>query len=374
MRNKLIFLLFLLSIGVFINSFAQPALVFNVEDTDTGYTVPPLPTLANCPSIPLLPDPFTFANGKFSTALTDWGHHRSDFKALIENYEIGTKPAVDTSQVTAKYSGGTLTVNVTVNGQTLTLTCAVSIPSGATAPYPVCIGMDGPYGSLNSSDFTSRGIVGVTFSESQVSSYSNPSNSDPFFKLYPTQNVDNTGQYAEWAWGVSRIIDGLYKVQSSLNVDLNHICVTGCSYAGKMALYSGAFDERIALTIAQESGGGGATSWRYSDIQPAGTVEGIDQTNTAWFKNSLFDFGDPNVSKLPDDHHELMAMCAPRALYCTGNNSQIWLSNLSCYVCGMATHHIYDSLGIGDRFGFNVDDNHAHCAFPSTRRQILLTF
>jgi hypothetical protein len=32
----------------------------------------------------------------------------------------------------------------------------------------------------------------------------------------------------------------------------------GCSYADKMALFAGAFDERIALTIAQESGGGGA--------------------------------------------------------------------------------------------------------------------
>jgi len=27
--------------------------------------------------------------------------------------------------------------------------------------------------------------------------------------------------------------------------------VTGCSFAGKIALYSGAFDERTALTIAQ---------------------------------------------------------------------------------------------------------------------------
>ncbi len=359
---------------MFINSFSQIPLVYNIESTDTGYASPPLPTLANSPSIPLLPDPFKFANGTFSNKISNWEHHRSDFKALFENYEIGNKPTVDTSQVKATYSGGTLTVIVTVNGQTLTLTCAVSVPSGATAPYPVCIGMDNPYGSLNSTDFTSRGIVGITFSESQVTSYNSPSNTDPFFKLYPTQNLDNTGQYAAWAWGVSRVIDGLYKVKSSLNIDLNHIVVTGCSYAGKLALYAGAFDERIALTIAQESGGGGATSWRYSDLQSTGTVEGINQTNSAWFKNSLFDFGNPNVSKLPNDDHELMALCAPRALYCTGNADYVWLSNMSGYVCSMAAKHIYDSLGISDRFGFNIDAGHTHCAFPSDQESDITYF
>jgi hypothetical protein len=374
MKDKLRILLILLSVGVFVNSYAQPPLVYSVENTATSYAAPPLPTLENCPMVPLLPDPFLFANGKYSTAFSDWEHHRSDFKALIESYEIGTKPAVDTSNVTASYSGNTLTVKVNVNGQLLTLTCAVSIPAGATAPYPVCIGMNSPYGSVTTSDFTSRGIVGITFSHDQVSTYNNATNNDPFFKLYPNQNVDNTGQYAAWAWGVSRIIDGLYKVQSSLNVDLNHICVTGCSYAGKMALFAGAFDERIALIIAQESGGGGATSWRYTNTLPAGTVEGIAQTNPSWFKNSMFDFGVENVPKLPIDHHELMAMCAPRALYCTGNASQIWLSNLSFYVCGMATKQVYDSLKISDRFGFNVDDNHGHCAFPSDQEPDMTYF
>jgi hypothetical protein len=32
--------------------------------------------------------------------------------------------------------------------------------------------------------------------------------------------------------------------------------------AGKMALFAGAFDERVALTVAQENGGGGAPAWR----------------------------------------------------------------------------------------------------------------
>ena len=177
--------------------------------------------------------------------------------------------------------------------------------------------------------------------------------------------LGHSGQYSAWAWGVSRVIDGLTLV-TNLPVDLNHICVTGCSYAGKLALFSGAFDERVALTIAQESGGGGATSWRYNHTEQAGTVEDIDNTDYSWFMQSLQNnFSGNNVSYLPEDHHELMAMCAPRALYCTGNTDYTWLGNPSCYVCGQACAAIYNNLGIADRFGFNVDGGHGHCSFPS---------
>jgi len=73
-------------------------------------------------------------------------------------------------------------------------------------------------------------------------------------------------------------------------------------------------------------------------------------------------FKGDNVYKLPVDQHELMAMIAPRALLETGNSGQYWLSNGSNYVTARATQQIYNALGIGDRFGFYIDGNHAHCA------------
>jgi hypothetical protein len=178
--------------------------------------------------------------------------------------------------------------------------------------------MNSPSGSIPSTIFSSRNIAQITFSHNQVTTYNSPQDSDPYYVLYgPGLTIDNTGQYSAWAWGVSRIIDGLELVQNVLPIDLKHIAVTGCSYAGKMALFAGAFDERIALTIAQESGGGGATSWRYSQTEPAGSVETLGATSHQWFSEGMFQFAGTNVSKLPEDHHELCAMCAPRALYVT---------------------------------------------------------
>ena len=62
---------------------------------------------------------------------------------------------------------------------------------------------------------------------------------------------------------------------------INLLAISGCSFAGKMALFAGAFDERIALTIAQEPGGGGAAAWRVSET--LGKVETLGATNYAWF-------------------------------------------------------------------------------------------
>src|SRR6185436_18104507 len=216
------------------------------------------------------------------------------------------------------------------------------------------------------------GIARITYSHDQVTTYQNPQNSNPYYALYaapysPALNIDNTGQYSAWAWGVSRIIDGLYKLNGNLGggaqLNLQLLGVTGCSYAGKMALFAGAFDERVALTIAQESGGGGAPNWRYSwQNEPNGTVEGLGQTSHQWFSEGMFAFAGDNTSKLPEDHHELMAMVAPRALFATDNPDFVWLSNPSCFVSCKAVERVYDAFGISDRFGYNIIGGHGHCA------------
>ena len=98
-----------------------------------------------------------------------------------------------------------------------------------------------------------------------------------------------------------------------LKIDMTKIATHGCSYAGKMSLFAGAFDERIALTIVEESGGGGIDAGRASadfTKRTGVSVEKIDSTNYAWFMSSMKSLA---PYKLPHDHHELIAMIAPRA-------------------------------------------------------------
>jgi hypothetical protein len=366
-------LLYLLCMG----SFAQIPLVYNKENTGAHHPLPPLPPIAQLPVVEPLTDPFIWSDGSGrSTNFGDWARRRNEIKAEIENYEIGIKPnRPDT--ITASWipgatpTTGALQVVITVNGQTLTMNSTISLPAGS-GPFPAVIGMNSLNGSVPADIFTSRNIARITFSHNQVTSYPTPQATDAWFRLYPEFNRDNIGQYSAWAWGISRIIDGLELVQSSLPIDLSHLAVTGCSYAGKMALFAGALDERIALTIAQESGGGGAPAWRVSET--LGNVEKLGATSHEWFKEAMFQFSASNVSKLPHDHHELMAMVAPRALLVTGNTDFEWLANPSCYVSARAAKEAYRTLGISDRMGFYIDGGHNHCAIPASQRPAIEAF
>ena len=265
-------------------------LVFSVENTGAKFAEPEYGTADQMPDMPTLPNPFIFANGKKEAKnLEQWQQRRSEIAHLIQHYEIGTKPTVSMDDIDARMSGDTLIVDVHVNGQTLTLSTPIFYPKEGTAPYPLIIGASN--NALPRKLFTDRNIAMMVFYERQVNSYSQMNRgggagrgSYAFDRLYP--ELKENGAYSEWAWGFSRLLDGLQKLGPEVTkIDMAHIGVTGCSYAGKMALFCGAFDERVALTIAQEPGGGGAASWRVS--RTLGNVENLDKTDYNWFKESL---------------------------------------------------------------------------------------
>jgi hypothetical protein len=328
---------------------------------------------------PNLPNPFAMNDGTIIGTAAEWACRRNEIKKDLEEYEIGVKP--EPPQVQASFANQTLTVQVTTAAGSITLTSAVS-GSGSC----VVIGMDGNSSLVNGCTqvpFTAGQVV-------QVSSFnSDQPPDDPYYTVYPelweeapyggtptTNGNRRIGNYSAWSWGISRLIDGLEQVKDQIGVDTSKIAVHGCSYAGKMALFAGALDERIALTVAQESGGGGIPSWRLSEDFNARTnvdVEKIDNTNWSWFKDSMLNPPlDPH--QLPHDHHELIAMIAPRALIALGNPTQSWLSDESGYKSLVAAREVWRALGAEGSFGFDFNTTQAHCATSPSQIQSVNAF
>ena len=340
-------------------------LVYSVENTGAKFKAPKMKTIDQLPVIRELPDALEGVK-KFK----DWSKRRSNISHMIQHYGIGTKPAVKPGEVKARMEGDSmLVVDVNVNGQTLTLTSQIRYPKVGQPPYALMIGTS--MMSLPRQLFEDRPIAIMNFHEKQVNDYGqfgrhHERGEHNFDRLYP--DLKNNGAYSEWAWGLSRLLDGLQQLGPEVTkIDMQHIGVTGCSYAGKMALYCGAFDERIALTIAQEPGGGGAAAWRASH-ESTENVEDLDKTDYHWFKESQREnFHGDSVYRLPYDQHELCAMVCPRALLLLGNPDYKWLSDEAMLVSAKAARPVWEKFGIADRMGWSIVDGHGHCQLPPSQ-------
>ena len=345
-------------------------LVYSEENTGASYAVAQeYPASGLETPVMELPDPLAWASGKGRVKdFNQWERRRNEIFSQIQFYETGTKPVVDRSAVSARMSGDTLYVDVTVDGETLSLSSRIFYPDG-DGPFPLMIGTSRM--SLPREIFDGRPIALMDYNERQVVNYGqwgprDSRGSYAFDRLYP-ELVDN-GAYADWAWGLSRIIDGLQILGPEVTrIDVSHIGVTGCSYAGKMALFCGAFDERIALTIAQEPGGGGAAAWRVShNIEEE--CETLERTDYNWFKESLKEnFSGDRVYNLPYDRHALCAMVCPRALLILGNTDYPWLADEAGYVSAVAARKVWEEFGIADRMGYSINGGHPHCMLPESQ-------
>ena len=351
-----------------LGAMAQP-LVYDVENSGKHFTEPTMEPVSELPTIKELPDPLAWHNGSGKvTKFKDWERRRNEISAMIQHYGIGRKPSVEDGQVSARMRGDTLIVYVTRNGKTIRLTSEIRYPEVGKPPYALMIGTS--MIALPKTLFEGKPIATMVFHEKQVNDYGqwgshHERGEHPFDRLYPELTAN--GAYSEWAWGMSRLLDGLQQLGPEITkIDMKHIGVTGCSYAGKMALFCGAFDERIALTIAQEPGGGGAAAWRVSHTLDE--VENLDKTDYHWFMESQREnFGGDNVYKLPYDHHELVTMICPRAVLLLGNPDFKWLADPAMLASAKEAKKVWEKFGIADRMGWSIVNGHGHCQLPESQ-------
>jgi hypothetical protein len=329
-----------------------------------------MPSYSDLPINTKLPDPFLSMSGSRISAISDWTCRRAEISAQIQTWELGPKPPAP-AMVSGAVSDASVDVTASDGTTTVTFSAAVSLPPTGQPPYPAIIGFGG--GSLNTTAIQNLGVAIINFNNDELGAQQDPTSRGmgKFYDLYAAGSPYNAaGSVIAWAWGVSRIVDVLQQNAATSPIDWKHLGVTGCSRNGKGALAAGALDERIALTIPQESGSGGTATWRISNWQQSQgqnvqTLSEIAGENT-WFLSSFMMFKLSAV-KLPYDHHMLMALVAPRAILAIDNTAIDWLSAPSSWGGEQAARPVFDALGISDNLGASQGDHGDHCVFPASQ-------
>jgi hypothetical protein len=315
-----------------------------------------------------LPDLFTMSDGTAKMSKkSDWRCQRAYLKKVVEKYIHGEKPGTP-EKVTGTVSSSSIKVNVEHKGKSISFSVSVSGASGS-GPVPIIIGVGGS--SLDASILKAEGVATGNYDHQAMSSET--SRSGLFSNIYGSTTA---AAQIGWAWGISRVIDVLVAEKAAGRnniIDPTAVGVTGCSRNGKAAFTIGAFDERIALGIPQESGTGGVSAFRIVNTNPQGpNGKGAQSLDSAcseaagWFGSMFCGGNKGKVDTIPGDTSSIAAMYAPRGLLVL-DNSRIGELCATCqHAASAAAAKVYAALGLEKNIeynGGNPSDPHNHCTF-----------
>jgi len=302
-----------------------------------------------------LPDPFKFANNQRVKTKEDWQKRRAELLKQVLEYEYGRVPS-DPGQVKGveenpsqdSPAGSTvhhITVSMGPQGK-ITTPLILTTPSGK-GPFPVIVKGDLGWGPVKPEIVAlviQRGYALAEFDRTQVA----PDKNDRATGVYTLYPDYDWGALAAWAWGFGRVTDYL---ETRPDIDKSKIIVTGHSRGGKAALLAGVLDERVALTVPNGSGCGGAGLYRV-EWPTSENLRNIERVFPYWFAPHFDEFiGHEN--QLPFDQHEVRALVAPRALFSTDSLDDLWANPLGTQISFLASREVYSFLGAPEKIGLH---------------------
>lgn len=148
---------------------------------------------------------------------------------------------------------------------------------------------------------------------------------------------DGTTALGAWAWALSRGLDLAERIPE---IDARRAVATGCSRLAKTALLACARDERFAVCVPCQTGGGGAPlAKRFFGENVATEMEMFPH----WYCPAYGKYAN-NEAEMPFDQHWLLAAIAPRSLLVEGFNSP-WFDTHGEFLACKAASSVWEFLG-----------------------------
>ena len=161
------------------------------------------------------------------------------------------------------------------------------------------------------------------------------------FTLWPKRDEsrdDNTTALGAWAWALSRGLDLAERIPE---IDATKSVATGCSRLAKTALIAAARDERFAVCVPNQTGGGGVPLAKRDYGENVSTEMNMFHH---WYCKAYNKYVD-NEQAMKFDQHLIVAAIAPRRILVQGFNSG-WFDTKGEFLSCRAASPAWEFLGL----------------------------
>lgn len=311
-----------------------------------------------------LPDPLVFADGTRVESPSDWTRRRDEILDIFQREMYGEMPPacpiyLQTTEEDTALDGAAARRRVRMtfreDGSGPAINWMILYPSQVASPVPAVM-MLNFYGNdvvldykqfpVPAKDILARGYAYVTACYEDISPDPDEmqDTEEQLAKartnIYELWDPDiSTGSIMAWAWSLCRGMDMLERDE---RIDAGRILLTGCSRLGKTALLAGAFDQRFAVVVPVQTGGGGVPlSKRDFGEYVSSEVEHFGY----WWCRGFAKWAGAE-KEMPFDQHMLLACIAPRPLLVEGYTNP-WFDARGEFLALKAASPVWSFLGAG---------------------------
>jgi hypothetical protein len=300
------------------------------------------PDFSMLPTIPNLPNPFVFDEGKNSRPVVnfkDWEEKKSWIREQYQHWVLGyfpPKPQFFKSEILldSLADNGIRVQEIKLvfgENQTAEMRFKLFIPPGD--------GKKAVFMTQSTHErwayiAVRRGYIGCVYAGGDA--LDDTENYQKVFSNYDFSTL------ARRAWGASRVLDYIFNLEI---VDTEKIAITGHSRNGKQAMIAGAFDERFTAIIASTGSIGGGLPFRFTDNKfDSESIDAVSKNFPDWFHPRLMFFMG-REHKLPVDQNLLAATIAPRAFMFTSGYLEATSNTVGMEEMYKSLQKVYTFLG-----------------------------
>jgi pimeloyl-ACP methyl ester carboxylesterase len=154
---------------------------------------------------------------------------------------------------------------------------------------------------------------------------------------------DQWGMISIWAYALRAGMDYL---ETDRDVHPHQVATLGCSIGGKVALWAAAGDPRFGMTLLATAGHGGDAIWRREYGE---TLQNMCDYLPTWICRNAGKFAG-NVHDMPVDQHCLLATMAPRPLYVSCAQHDLWADPKGQWIGTCEAAPAYELYGLDVAF------------------------